>query len=112
MLVERRLIFSCTGFKAISIGMVTNFSISSALRPGHCVMMVTSVLVTSGNASIGIVLKVTTPVTSKITVANKMKYLFLSEKDNIDFKTLFITIIFVLRLACFKTGYGRKKMNS
>ena len=52
--VERMLDFFCTGFSAISIGAVTNFSISSADRPGHCVMMVISVFVTSGKASIGV----------------------------------------------------------
>jgi hypothetical protein len=39
---------------AISIGMVTNFSISSALLPGHWVMIVTLVFVTSGKASTGV----------------------------------------------------------
>ena len=92
--MERRLILFCTGFNAISIGIVTNFSISSALRPGHCVMIVTSVFVTSGNASIGIVLKVTMPATSSINVANKMKYLFFKEKERIDFNILFIIVFF------------------
>lgn len=39
--VDRMSVFFCTEFMAISIGMVTNFSISSADRPGHCVMIVT-----------------------------------------------------------------------
>jgi hypothetical protein len=52
--VERTLVFFCTGLSAISMGAVTNFSISSAERPGHCVMMVISVFVTSGNASMGV----------------------------------------------------------
>ena len=38
---------------AISIGIVINFSISSALLPGHWVIIVTFVFVTSGNASTG-----------------------------------------------------------
>jgi hypothetical protein len=54
------------------------------------VMMVTSVFVTSGNASIGIVLKVMMPAISNISVANKMKYLFFREKDNICLIVLFI----------------------
>src|SRR5579871_3859770 len=58
-------------------------------------MMVTSVLVTSGNASMGIVLKVMMPAMSKTTVANKIKYLLLSEKDNIPFNTLFINHFFL-----------------
>src|ERR1700722_7894905 len=103
MLVERRLILFCTGLRAISRGMVTNFSISSALLPGHWVIIVTSVFVTSGNASIGIVLNVTTPDTSKIAVANKMKYLFLREKDKTPFKTLFIIVFFLNSTDSFYT---------
>ena len=53
-LVLRMLLFICTEFMAISMGVVTNFSISSAERPGHCVTMIIWVLVTSGNASMGV----------------------------------------------------------
>ena len=59
--VERMSVFCCTEFIAISMGMVTNFSISSAERPGHCVMMMTFVLVTSGKASTGVSVKHQTP---------------------------------------------------
>src|ERR1700690_1131353 len=90
MLVERRLTLRCTGFIAISMGMVINFSTSSALLPGHCVMILISVLVTSGNASIGIFLKVMIPAITKISVQNKTKYLFLSENPIIPFNKLII----------------------
>src|SRR6516225_106258 len=89
MVEDRRLIFCWTGFMAISIGMVTNFSTSSALRPGHCVMILISVLVTSGNASMGIFLKVIIPVTTSMSVAKKMKYLFFKEKAMMLLSTLF-----------------------
>ena len=46
---------------AISIGIVINFSISSALLPGHWVIIVTFVFVTSGNASIGVWIKLVIP---------------------------------------------------
>ena len=36
-------------FITLEIGKVTNFSISSALRPGHCVIIRARVFVTSGN---------------------------------------------------------------
>ena len=52
--VLRISVFFCTGFMAISTGIVMNFSISSALRPGHWVMIVTFVFVTSGKASTGV----------------------------------------------------------
>ena len=57
-----------------------NFSISSALRPGHWVMIVTFVFVTSGKASTGVCRKLTAPAITAITVRKKMKNLFLSEK--------------------------------
>ncbi len=76
---------------AISTGIVTNFSISSALRPGHWVIMLISVLVTSGNASIGMFLKVMIPVISKRAVQKKIKYLFLREKAIILLRNLFIS---------------------
>src|SRR2546423_15317218 len=88
MLVERRLSFFCTGFIAISIGIVTNFSTSSALLPGHCVMIVISVLVTSGNASIGISLKVMIPKITSKAVQKNMKYLFFKEKASTPLKNL------------------------
>src|ERR1700730_11668075 len=90
ILVDRRLLFFCTGFKVISMGIVTNFSTSSALLPGHCVIIVISVLVTSGNASIDISLKVIIPVIMRIVVANKMKYLFFKENAIILLSILFI----------------------
>src|SRR5579883_3311212 len=93
MLVERRLIFCCTGFIAISMGIVTNFSISSALRPGHCVMMLISVLVTSGKASMGMFLNVMMPVISRIAVQKYIKYLFFSENAIIFLSNLFIAEI-------------------
>ena len=57
-----------------------NFSTSSALRPGHWVMMVTFVFVTSGKASIGVCLKDTIPAITAIVVQKKIKNLFFSEK--------------------------------
>src|ERR1700694_5214850 len=92
MLVERRLTFFCTGFIAISIGMVTNFSTSSALRPGHCVMIVISVVVTSGKASMGIFLNVMMPNTISKAVQKKMKYLFFKENASILLKNLSIML--------------------
>src|SRR6185312_10848902 len=85
-LVERKLVFFCTGFIEISMGIVMNFSISSALLPGHCVIMVISVLVTSGNASMGIFLYVMMPPINKTTVANKIKYFRFNENAIIDFR--------------------------
>src|SRR5580698_7641095 len=75
---------------AISTGMVTNFSTSSALRPGHCVMILISVFVTSGKASMGMLRKVSIPDTKSSTVQNKMKYRFFSEKAIIALRSLFI----------------------
>ena len=79
--VERISVLFGTGFIAISTGMVTNFSTSSALRPGHCVMTVTFVLETSGKASTGVCMKLTAPATTAITVRKKIKKRFLSEKE-------------------------------
>ena len=95
MLVERRLVFLCTGFIAISIGMVINFSISSALLPGHWVMMVISVLVTSGNASIGIFLNVIIPMTNNTSVTNKIKYFRFNEKAMIDLRIFNMTCFYI-----------------
>ena len=81
--VERISVFFCTEFMAISTGIVINFSTSSALRPGHWVMMVTFVFVTSGNASIGVCLNETTPAMMAITVQKKTKNLFFNEKATI-----------------------------
>ena len=36
--MENISVFFCTGFMAISMGIVINFSTSSALRPAHCVI--------------------------------------------------------------------------
>ena len=83
-------VFFCTEFMAISIGMVTNFSISSADRPGHCVMIVTFVFVTSGKASIGVWRKLTTPMTTTARVTTRMRYLRLSEKAMMKSMNLFI----------------------
>ena len=88
MLVERRLIFFCTGFSAISTGMVMYFSTSSALLPGHWVIMEISLLVTSGNASMGISLKTSIPTTINATAHNKIKYLLRSENPTIARKNL------------------------
>src|SRR6201991_3243184 len=90
MLVARRLIFCCTGFIAISMGIVMNFSISSALRPGHWVIILISVFVTSGKASMGMLRKVSTPDTRSNTAQNNMKYRFFSEKAIIALRSLFI----------------------
>ena len=73
------MVFFCTGFMASSIGMVTNFSTSSALLPGHCVMMVTLVLVMSGKASTGVFSKQYTPNITTSKVRNKIKNLFRRE---------------------------------
>src|SRR6185312_12025503 len=100
-LVERRLVFICTGFIEISMGMVMNFSISSALLPGHCVMMVISVLVTSGNASIGIFLKVIIPPINNTNVANNIKYFLFNENAITDLRTFNMNIFLLfLRIQC------------
>src|SRR5580692_7997883 len=91
MLVDLRLVFCWTGFMAISTGIVTNFSTSSALRPGHCVMISISVLVTSGKASMGMFLKVKIPVMRSRATQNKMKILFFNEKLIIFLRNLFIS---------------------
>ncbi|MNY53574.1 hypothetical protein D3C86_1893400 [compost metagenome] len=52
--MERTEVLFGIVFISLEIGNVTNFSISSALLPGHCVMTLTLVLVTSGKASIGV----------------------------------------------------------
>src|SRR5580658_2224008 len=98
MLVERRLSFSCTGFMAISMGMVTNFSTSSALRPGHWVMISISVFVTSGNASMGILMKVITPVTINREVIKMMKYLFFSENPIMPRRNLVMESVLIVQL--------------
>src|SRR5580658_3275000 len=94
MLVERRLIFCCTGFMAISMGMVINFSTSSALRPGHWVIMSISVFVTSGKASIGISINVITPLTISREAAKRIKYLFFNENPITLLKNLVIYAAF------------------
>ena len=76
------------------MGIVTNFSTSSALLPGHCVMTLISVLVTSGKASMGMLLKVKMPRMNIAKDANNMKYLFLSEKAMM--LLIILTIINVL----------------
>src|SRR6202035_1335962 len=91
ILVDRRLVFFWTGFIAISTGIVTNFSISSALRPGHWVIMLISVLVTSGKASMGIFRKVMIPAISRMPVQKKIKYLFFNEKAMTVLRNLFIS---------------------
>ena len=62
------------------MGSVTNFSTSSALRPGHWAMIFALVLVTSGKASIGVCLKETIPAITASTVKKNMKNLFFKEK--------------------------------
>src|SRR6185436_7694898 len=93
MLVERRLIFFCTGLSAISVGMVTNFSTSSALLPGHCVMIVISVLVTSGNASMDMLEKIMMPVMTSRAVQKNTRYLFFNENASTLFMILFMRLI-------------------
>jgi len=73
------------------MGIVINFSTSSALLPGHCVMTLISVLVTSGNASMGIFLNVITPTITNKKESDIIKYLFFSENAI----TLFNTLIMV-----------------
>jgi hypothetical protein len=51
---------------------------------------VISVLVTSGNASIGISLKVIIPAMTSTVVKNKMKYRFFNEKPTIARRNLVI----------------------
>src|SRR5580698_6380834 len=91
---------------AISTGIVTNFSISSALRPGHWVMMLISVLVTSGKASMGMFLNVMIPEISRIAVQKKMKYLFFNEKAIIFLSNLFIAEFFTVLLG--RRSLGRQ----
>ena len=74
------LVLRGTTFISVSMGMVTNFSSSSALRPGHCVMITTRVLITSGKASIGVLRKLRTPAIIMINVNKKIINLFFSEK--------------------------------
>jgi hypothetical protein len=74
----------------ISIGVVTNLSISSALRPFHYETIMICVLVTSGKASMGIFLKATNPEIININTQKKVKYLFFSEKAMIPFIILLI----------------------
>ena len=60
-----------------------NFSTSSALLPGHWVIMVTFVFVTSGKASTGVCLKDIAPAMTAIVVLKNIKNLFFSEKATI-----------------------------
>ena len=109
--VERTPVFFCTPFIEISSGKVTNFSISSALRPDHCVMMVTWVLVTSGKASMGVFRKLVMPLMMITIVKKKTANLFFNENVRSDFmsefncsthyrpSTDFWSLLFRLRLA-------------
>ena len=75
-----------------------NFSTSSALLPGHCVIIVTFVLVTSGNASIGVCLKDIIPMIMAIIVQKKMKNLFFSEKATILSINLCMVFYILIRI--------------
>jgi hypothetical protein len=86
------LVFFSVGFIAISSGRVTNFSTSSALLPGHCDIMVTDVLVTSGKASILMVLKLIYPATASRAVTKNMKNLFFKANERIFFINRFMFI--------------------
>ena len=57
-----------------------NFSTSSALRPCHWEIITIRVLVTSGKASMGVFKKLMTPPIIMVSVINRIKNLFLSEK--------------------------------
>src|SRR5690606_34617610 len=90
MVILLTLVFFCTEFIAISIGVVTNLSISSALLPFHSVTIIICVLVTSGNASMDIFLKETNPAITKIVTQKKVNGLFLIENEIMLLMILFI----------------------
>src|SRR5258708_29043186 len=101
------LVFFSVGFMAISSGRVTNFSTSSALRPGHCEMMVTEVLVTSGKASILIFLKLMYPPAASKAVTKNMKNLFLNANDSTVFMNRFMFYIGFFTVVCFYMVFKR-----
>ncbi len=86
------LVLFWTGLMPSSIGVVTKRSTSSALLPFHWVMMVICVLVTSGNASMGMLLKLMKPAIAKIPTQIKVNALFLMEKAMIFLMNLFIRV--------------------
>jgi hypothetical protein len=88
--MERKLVLSGTTFISISTGIVMNFSTSSALLPGHWVMTTTRVLITSGNASIGVFAKLKYPQAARIAVAAKTVTLFFKQKDINPLNNLFM----------------------
>src|SRR6218665_524653 len=90
MVMLRTLVFFCTEFIEISIGVVTKRSISSALLPFHSVTMMICVLVTSGNASMGMFLKATNPEMTRIPTQKKVNGLFFSENAMIFLMSLFM----------------------
>ena len=90
MVVLRTLVLRCTEFIAISMGVVTNRSTSSALLPFHCEMTTICVLVTSGKASIGICRKAMTPAMTRIPTHRKVNILFFRENAMIFLMNLFM----------------------
>src|SRR5947199_8314458 len=62
-----------TPLRTVSSGIVTCFSTSSGARPGKRAMTLTCVSETSGNASMGRLMKATMPPAMKITTSNAAK---------------------------------------
>src|SRR5690606_19234730 len=100
--IERTFDLRGMVFISFIIGNVTNFSISSALLPGHCVMILALVLVTSGKASIGVFCSLTIPVTTSNPVRKNTINEFFKEKATICC-TIFcmINLLFLTLIAYF-----------
>src|SRR5690606_2800569 len=81
--MERTSVFLGMVFICFMMGSVTNFSISSALLPGHWVIIRARVLVTSGNASMGVCFKLMMPTTTRMPVRKSTIMGFLSEAATI-----------------------------
>src|SRR6185437_6860094 len=109
---DRMLVFFSVGFIAISNGRVTNFSTSSALLPGHCEIMVTDVLVTSGNASMLMVLKLIYPATASRAVTKNMKNRLRKAKESMFFINLFMYSYFGCQMFDFGFGISHQRSNS
>jgi hypothetical protein len=77
-----------TLFMVISTGMVTKRSTSCALLPGHLVMMRICVLVKSGKATIGVLIKQNIPITANPAVIKKVNILWRREKEIMFFTSL------------------------
>ena len=74
--------------------MVTKRSTSSALRPFHSVTIIICVFVTSGNASMGIFMKLKMPATMINPAQKKVKNLFFRENEMMFLMKLFTRMMF------------------